>query len=101
MITTTEQQAYAAIEEMFDQIVKDKLVWDRNLPHAVSRAGNRIAANSRRGVGNIEFFDYVFFHSTSANKQVADVDRIATVVKHGEVYYVFKNPNAFLYIEKM
>ena len=94
-IPNTEEQAYADLEELFNDLTAHKTVWNREEPYSLNRAKNRIAANSRRGAGNVEYGNYVFYHGDQTQ------DRIATVMKNDIGYFVFVNPKAENYIEKI
>lgn len=68
--------------------------WKRDEPYSSERASNKIAASSRRGVGNVEYGDYLFYHGKET------VDRIATIMKNDTDYFIFVNPKAENYIER-
>ena len=93
-IPNTEDEVHADLEELFGDLTAHKTAWNRAEPYSLERAKSKIAASSRRGVGNVEFKNYLFYHGTEK------VDRIATVIKNDVGYFIFANPKAENYIEK-
>ena len=93
-ISNTEEQAYADLEDLFEALTIEKDCWNLEEPFSLERAKNKIAMGSRRGIGNVEFGNYVFYHGTET------YDRIATVMKNDIGYFVFVNPKAEHYIER-
>lgn len=93
-IPNTEEQAYADLEELFEDLTSEKDLWNREIPYSLERAKNKIAAGTRRGIGNIEYGNYVFYHG------IESVDRLATIMKNDIGYFVFVNPKAEHYIER-
>lgn len=94
-IAKSEEQAYADIESLFEYLTSDKSVWNSEDPHSLEQAKGKIAANTRRGVGNTVYGSYVFYHGKES------ADRIATVMKNDNGYFVFVNPKAQDYIERL
>lgn len=93
-IPNTEEQAYADLEDLFEALTSEKDCWNLEEPFSLERAKNKIAMGSRRGIGNVEFSNYVFYHGRET------YDRIATVMKNDIGYFVFVNPKAEHYIER-
>lgn len=93
-IPNTEEQAYADLEDLFEDLTSEKDLWNREVPYSLERAKNKIAAGTRRGAGNVEYGNYVFYHGNES------ADRLATVMKNDIGYFVFVNPKAENYIER-
>ena len=93
-IPNTEEEAYADLDDLFEDLTSEKDLWNREVPYSLERAKNKIAAGTRRGAGNTEYGKYVFYHGSES------VDRLATVMKNDIGYFVFVNPKAEHYIER-
>lgn len=93
-IPNTEEEAYADLEDLFEDLTSEKDLWNREVPYSLERAKDKIAAGTRRGAGNVEYGNYVFYHGNES------VDRLATVMKNDIGYFIFVNPNAENYIER-
>ena len=93
-ISGTEEQAYADLEDLFEDLTRDKDLFNREVQYSLERAKNKIAAGTRRGMGNAECDKYLFYHGNES------VDRLATVMKNDINYFVFVNPRAVHYIER-
>jgi len=93
-IPNTEEEAYADLEDLFEELTSVKDLWNREVPYSLERAKNKIAAGTRRGAGNTEYGNYLFYHGNES------VDRLATVMKNDIEYFVFVNPKAEHYIER-
>lgn len=93
-IPNTEEEAYADLENLFEDLTSEKGLWNFEVPYSLERAKNKIAAGTRRGIGNTVYGKYLFYHG------IKSVDRLATVMKNDIGYFVFVNPMAENYIER-
>lgn len=93
-IPNTEEQAYADLEDLFEDLTNEKTPWNHEDPLSVIAAKNEISKNSLRSMGNVEYGKYVFYHGNIT------MDRLASVIKNDIGYFVFVNPKAENYIER-
>lgn len=90
----SEIDAYLDIESLLGSLTLHKDAWIRSEPYSHERAANKIAASSRRGIGNTDYKNYLFYHG------ITPFDRIVSIGKNDSNYFVFLNPKAETMIEK-
>ena len=71
-----EDEIYNSLEFCFSDSTLEKTPYEGK--YATERAGNRIAANTRRGVGRTIYKDFIFYHGPNI------VDKIAQIFKDHE-----------------
>ena len=90
----SEDDIYDSLEFCFGDATLEKTPYEGK--YSVERAGNRIAANTRRGTGKTIYKDYIFYHGPSA------FDKIAQIFKdHEGTYSLFVHPKFSNYVERI
>lgn len=89
-----EDDIYDSLEFCFGDVTLEKTPYEGK--YSVERAGNKIAAATRRGTGKTIYKDYIFYHGMNT------IDQIAQIFKdHEGTYSLFVHPKFSDYVERI
>lgn len=80
---------YAELATTMKELTRNKQA------QSIEHAKSLVQKNAGRGKANVEYENFVFYHGISS------VDSMASVLQKGEQYYLFLNPRAADYIERV